>query len=108
MLRRSVGKLKALATALYPKPVDEGALSAFGFTTDDFASDEVVIWHENYISFQVFESLSTQWNIGMSGRTGINYQSIPIVLQMLDVEQEEHKDIFADIRIMEHEVLNQG
>ena len=41
----------------------------------------------------------------MSGYTGLDYAALPVVLTMLDIPQDQHKDIFADLRVMEHAAL---
>lgn len=56
-------------------------------------------------SFAVFEAMGTQWRTGMSGATGLDYQALPVVMGMLDVEQDQHQVIFADVRVMEQAAL---
>lgn len=75
--------------------------------------DGCEVWEENWLSFRVFESLGTQWNVavGMSGlyHAGINYLALPIVMRRYKVPHEDRDRVFDDIRLMERaarEVLN--
>lgn len=56
-------------------------------------------------SFAVFEAMGTQWRTGMSGPTGLDYQVLPMVMGLLEVDQDQHQAIFADVRVMEQAAL---
>jgi len=50
--------------------------------------------------------MSTQWNTGYSGPVGLRYEAIREVCTFFDItEQEEIKDIFHDVRLMEATAL---
>ncbi|MDM9594743.1 DUF1799 domain-containing protein [Pseudomonas guariconensis] len=76
----------------------------FGLKPED-CQQTVELWECNVQSFAVFEAMGTQWRTGMSGATGLDYQTLPVVMGLLDVEQDQHQAIFADIRVMEQAAL---
>lgn len=63
------------------------------------------IWPENLLPFDVFSALQTQWRIGMSGPTGLDYGVLPVVLDIKQIEPPQRAEIFADVQIMEAEAL---
>lgn len=50
-------------------------------------------------------ALSTQWNNGFGGPTGLKYEAIPIVFRMIGIPRSEWADLFEDMRVMESETL---
>lgn len=66
----------------------------------------IEVWPEHWTAYQVFLAMGTQWRIGPSGPTGLEYQSLPIVMEMLDVDQAERAELFGQIRVMEYEALS--
>ncbi len=55
---------------------------------------------------QVFCVLSTQWRLAPSGHMiGLDYAAILPALRLLEIERREWPDIFAGLRVMEHEAL---
>lgn len=56
---------------------------------------------------EVMVAMGTQWRSGMSGLTGLDYASLPVVLRLLGVARAQWRDLFADIRIMEKAVLDE-
>lgn len=65
------------------------------------------MWPDNATTVEVFAHLGTQWRIGARGPIGLDYTVIPVVLQLLRVAAEQHVDVFAGIRIMEHAALEE-
>ena len=54
--------------------------------------------------FSLFDGLSTQWRIGMSGPTGLDYSAMYPLLNR-EYQGEAWDLAFADIRLMESEAL---
>ncbi len=57
----------------------------------------------------LFADLSTQWNMGMNGPTGLRYESIPIVLQTRKLKP--WPGMFDELRTLERsalEAMNNG
>ncbi len=71
----------------------------------DDLEEEVVLWDVNAEAFAVFNSMSTQWRAGMSGATGLDYTSLPIVMDLEGVEVDSRQKVFRDVRTMEQEAL---
>lgn len=69
---------------------------------DDNAAD---IWPENLAAVNVFIALSTQWRVGMSGATGLDYNAIPPVLRLVGIPRKEWADTFECVRVMEAEAM---
>jgi len=52
----------------------------------------------------MFIRLSTQWNVSMSGLTGLNYSSLPYLCKLYEVKDE--RLLFEGIQIMEMSALS--
>lgn len=68
-----------------------------------FEEDEFGIWPENLPAVQVFIALGTQWRVGMSGATGLDYSVLPAVFDIHGIT--DRKKAFSDLQIMENEAL---
>ena len=71
----------------------------------DDLEEEVELWAVNAEAFSVFNSMSTQWRAGMSGATGLDYTSLPIVMDLEGIGADDRKQVFRDVRTMEQEAL---
>lgn len=58
-----------------PGPTRE-ELAAFGLTPED-VEEEVGILPSVWGAFTVFSALATQWRVGASGATGLDYNVLP-------------------------------
>lgn len=56
-------------------------------------------------AFELFERMSTQWRIGAAGPSGLDYGTIPTILQLSGVPQSDWPPLFDDLRIMEDSAL---
>lgn len=60
------------------------------------------LWLENAQTVDVFLVMTSQWNIsGMGGVVGFKYESLPGVLDLLEVPQQVRREVFDGLRIME-------
>lgn len=85
---------------------EDDALAAFGLQREDEPEDaHFDVWPENWPAVQVFAGMTTQWNVGMAGPTGLRYESIPVVLRMRGVPRSEWADVFNGLQVMEAEAL---
>jgi hypothetical protein len=82
-------------------------MAAWGFSFGEMEEKEVELWPESWVSFILFESISTQWRVGMGGAIGLDYQTIPLAAKYLEINDEEMPYVFRDVRIMEGAVLKQ-
>lgn len=72
---------------------------------DVAASDEVEVWPDNWDSALLFTSMGTQWRVGMSGATGLDYGVLPAVLRLRGVSRSLWPGLFEDLRVLEAEAL---
>lgn len=78
---------------------------AAGFTAEDYEQDPVEVWPENLQAVNVLVAMDTQWRVGFSGATGLDYSALPFVLQMAGVPRSKWAEMFEDIRLMEDAAL---
>lgn len=57
------------------------------------------VYRSNWDTVQLFLALRTQWMVGMSGPTGINYVAIEPTARLMDLQVTP--EIFNGIRLME-------
>lgn len=77
-------------------------------TPDDYAEDWTVeLWPDNLIPVNVFIAMATQWRVGPGGPYGLDYNTLPAVMDMLGVPAEERADVFDAIREMEDAALEE-
>lgn len=77
----------------------------FGLSLEEIPPEIIEIWDINWAAFSVFHSMSTQWRVGMSGPTGLDYSVIPTIASMLGYKKKDVQDMFPDIQVMENEAL---
>ena len=76
----------------------------YGMTVEE-ATPVVDVWPDNWLSVHVFDAMSTQWRVGMSGAIGLDYGALPAVLRMTEIPRKKWADIFSDVRVMEGAAL---
>lgn len=91
-------------------------LAAFGAPEDvraqlaeEAVADEFVLYEDNVEIDRAFRALSTQWRVvvGPVGALwlGLDYGSVPAVLDLLDVPPERRAEVFSGVRLMEAAAL---
>lgn len=78
---------------------------AAGLRPEDFQEEAFEIWPENQESIALFSSLSTQWRMGYSGPTGLDYNVLFARMDRLNLDGEKYEQMFQDIRVIESEAL---
>jgi hypothetical protein len=68
--------------------------------------EEVDVFPDNWLPVRVFCLLSTQWRLGHTGPTGLDYSAIPAVMDMAGVKPKRRPDTFWAVREMELESLD--
>lgn len=106
MPRRPPGKLVEAAQALYDRAPTAAELNAAGLTREDYETDTVEIWPENWQAFELFEFLRTQWRTNMGGPTGLDYNVLHRELDDLGLVGDERQEMKATIREMEFAALS--
>nr|SPS06210.1 conserved protein of unknown function [Candidatus Nitrotoga fabula] len=71
----------------------------------DEPEEEILIWEENWPSFQIFCSLRTQWRTGFNGATGLDYGVLPVVYDIYGIEQNQRLAMFENLMVMEQAAL---
>lgn len=89
-------------------PSDE-ELAAIGIKREDVADDsDFEIWPENWLPFQIFSRVSTQWRVGAGGPTGLDYQPVRWVMEGLGITKAKKQiEVLQSIRILEVSALEQ-
>ena len=90
---------------MYEKAPDEKELQAFGLTLEDVAMEPVEIWPENETAFHLFSALGTQWRVGMSGATGMDFGVVYHKMDRMKLTDAEFDDLEQAIQTMEREAL---
>lgn len=90
---------------MYRKPPDPAEMAAAGLRPEDFEGDTPAIWPENMTTVEVMAAMGTQWQTGFNGPTGLRYEALPVVLRLLGVPRDEHRDVFHGLRVMERAAL---
>jgi hypothetical protein len=92
----------------------EQAFSAFGVELSaddpdapDVAPSEVFyLWPENVEPWSLWHGVQTQWRIGISGATGLDYQGVSAYLDRLGLEPQEHREMFDLLQACERATLD--
>lgn len=86
---------------------DVGMFASMGIPPDQWekllAPEDIDIWPENWSAIEVFSAMQTQWRVGMSGATGLDYAALPVVMDLLEVENRA--ECFSGLQVMESEAL---
>lgn len=82
-------------------------MEAAGFAPEDYETDPVDVWPENWLAVMLLCDMSTQWRTGMAGATGLDY---PVLFRLMDeagLKGTEWRDTFEAVRCMESVALDQ-
>jgi hypothetical protein len=104
--RRAIGKLALVAEAVYRKRPDAAAANPFLAALGN-AEVLIEVFPENWAAVTLFLQLSTQWNCGAGGRTGLNYLVVLAMIDRLELNKIDAKNMFEDIRHMEYVALSE-
>ena len=67
--------------------------------------DVLLVLPDNWLPLRVFQSMSTQWRIGMSGASGLDYSALPAVMKFEGVRKKDRRDVFDCVQILERAAL---
>ena len=62
-------------------------------------------WPENWPVLRLFDAMRTQWRVGFSGAYGMDYNTLPVVMEMLSIDDRQWA--FEGLRVMEDEALKE-
>jgi hypothetical protein len=91
---------------MYAKEPDIAELAAAGLKPEDFENESVEIWPENERAADLFSKLSTQWRIGLSGPTGLDYTPMFRMMDRMQLSDENYDALFSDMRFIERIALD--
>lgn len=75
-------------------------------TLEDYAADfEAEVWPDNVAAVGVFVDIGTQWRVGPAGLLGLDYNVLPMALELAGIARNDWPDTFQAIRIMEAAAL---
>lgn len=90
---------------MYERLPDSDEPDAFGLCAKDYAHEVVEVWPENWQAFDLFRWASTQWRVGMSGPTGLDYSPLLHKMDRMKLKPDEYDELEADVRTMEFAAL---
>jgi len=82
-------------------------MEATGFTPEDYDTEPVEVWPENWAVWSLFCELSGQWRHGMNGATALDYTTLFMRMDRLQLSADDWEAHFADIRVIERAALEQ-
>jgi hypothetical protein len=65
----------------------------------------VEIWPCNQTALAVFQSMESQWRVGFNGKTGLDYNVLPVIFDLLKVKKGDRTEVFHKLQLMEGEAL---
>lgn len=81
--------------------------AAFGFLPEDYGSGDFEVWPDNWEYVKLFNTLGTQWRVGVNGATGLDYTAIRNAFVMMGVPRIKWPDMFDAMQLMEVEALGE-
>lgn len=89
---------------MYDSGPSQEELDAIGLLREDVTDDsDFEVWPENWLPFQVFSQVSTQWRVGYGGPTGLDYSQVKWVMELMRVKKP--LEILHAIRTLESSAL---
>lgn len=91
---------------MYTPAPSEQELAIAGVTLADYELESVEVWPENVQAYRLFCDLQTQWRVGMSGPSGLDYAVLFVMIDRMKLSPEAAEDLEYDVRAMESEALS--
>lgn len=91
---------------MYERPPSAEELAALGLTLEDVAT-VIDVWEENERPFLLFQSLQTQWRVGMSGPYGLDMLVAYHRMDRMKLSPDEYDALESDLRVMEYAALSE-
>lgn len=89
---------------MYDSGPSQEELDAIGLLREDVTDDsDFEVWPENWLPFQVFSQVSTQWRVGYGGPTGLDYSQVKWVMELMQVKKP--LEVLHAIRTLESSAL---
>lgn len=92
---------------MFAAPPDEAELSAFGLTAADYGDEPPIeIWPDCLPAVELFETVSDQWRMSMSGPVALDHLVVFHELDRMGLEKEAYDDLYRDVRVLAREALD--
>ncbi len=91
----------------HQEPDDEvrAALASFGLHLDGAGArdqgDVVWIWPENLPAWGFWLRVQTQWRVGFSGKSGLDYAGVRVAMDLLGIKRQDRGELFGWVQAME-------
>lgn len=83
-------------------------MASAGFTPEDYETDPVELWPENWAAWSLFAELSGQWRMApMGGAAALDYTALFLRMDRLRLQPQQWDEMFADVRVIEAAALKQ-
>lgn len=82
-------------------------MRAAGLTPEDYADEVFEVWPENWRAFELFSYMQTQWRVGMSGATGLDYRVMQHKMDRMKLAPDEYEQLEADMQVMEMAAMSE-
>lgn len=93
---------------MYDSGPSESELQAIGLEREDVTDNsDFEVWPENWLPFQIFNDVATQWRTSGGGPTGLDYGAVEWVMKLRTVPKKQRLGVLTSIRIMEASALDQ-
>jgi hypothetical protein len=77
-----------------------------GFEPEDYETDPVELWPENWLAWDIFTCVSTQWRTGgMGSYVGLDYGPMFVLMEKRGLKKQEWLEVFDDVRVIEAQAL---
>lgn len=82
---------------------------AAGIVDEEREQEAFDVYADNWESVGAFALLETQWRLAVGATRvvwlGLDYGSVPVILDALGVTGDRRRELFADLRVMERAAL---
>ena len=75
-------------------------------TRDDVEGEPLGVWPENWPIVNLFSRLSTQWRVGFSGPTGLDYGAAWLLIDRMRLPDAEADEMFDGVQVMERAAMD--
>jgi hypothetical protein len=75
-------------------------------TRGDVEGDPVEVWPDNWQAVNLFSRLGTQWRVGFSGPTGLDYMAVWTLIDRQRLDAEAADEMFDCVQVMERAAMD--
>lgn len=67
--------------------------------------EELYLWPDNVAGWDLFQTVSTQWNIGLNGVIGLQYAGVQAAMELTGIPRKQRPALFRDVQVCERATL---